>query len=738
MTKRTRIDEHTLGVLEFPAVLGLLAGYAASDLGRREALALQPTVDMQWIRRRIAETTELRGILERHIRVPLSGLKDVTDVLARSGGGVALEPEELLDICDTLLASETLKRFFLELRFDTPQLRRLVGKLGQFEEVTGEIERCIDGEGTVRAEASERLGELRRCIDRLQGQIRERFRRITGSPTLREALENDNLLIRNNRPVIAVKTNYRSWVPGLVIDRSSSGATLYVEPQGLGELSNELEEAVYEERKEVGRILWELTRLVSQRRDEIGRTVRVLGWLDLAYAKAKFSIAQGMSPGRVEGGQVLCLHNARHPLLVEMAARKQEVQVSSERHVQSDERHVEGDAQHVQNDERCVEGGGRHVQGNDQRVRDGRSEVVPTGMTLGEEFDILLLTGPNTGGKTVTLKTVGLAVLMCQSGMHVPTEDGSVLPVFEQVHVDIGDEQSLQQSLSTFSAHMARIVGILDRANDASLVLLDELGAGTDPAEGAALAQAILERLKHTKAKVVATTHLGSLKSFAYRTERVRNASVEFDADTLRPTYRLLVGAPGSSNAMAITERLGMPHSITARAEQLLGEESVIGQELINQAQSLRSAAEQQNREAAMLRDEAVKLHEQARQIRSEAQQEQLEAWSEADTEIDRTMGSVNKLLLGFLGEMGNAPKPWRENVEVFANELRGLAARTTLAQRRAEFVKKVRLGDYVYLRKLHCKALVLRIQRKRKRMTVAVEDKQIEVPFAHVSEPPV
>ena len=337
----------------------------------------------------------------------------------------------------------------------------------------------------MRDDASDKLKEIRRRIGQLSEVIHQKFMSIIASPGLRKAIENENFLMRHGRPVVAVKAQYRNFVRGTVLDRSNTGATLFIEPDELVELSNDLEDAVFEEKKEVGRILWVLTKMILDQQEAILDSVKMLALIDLTYAKARFSIAYRMSPADLDAGASLTLREAHHPLLLQLAARQKNCQVT--------------------------------------QLTD---EVVPIDVRLGDDFDLLLITGPNTGGKTVVLKTIGLLTAMAQSGMHIPARAGSRVPLYRQVFADIGDEQSIQQSLSTFSAHMSQVVKILERTNDGTLVLLDELGAGTDPIEGAVLATAILEKLMQQGGKVVATTHLGQLKSFAYSTpagpERLR------------------------------------------------------------------------------------------------------------------------------------------------------------------------------------------------------------------------
>jgi DNA mismatch repair protein MutS2 len=693
---RRRIDEHTLKVLEFDEVREILASFGSSTLGKDAAKLLYPSVDAAWIKERISQTSELKGLLERGIRIPLAGLRDIRELLRQFGKKkTVFEPSELLEISDTLAASGRLKRFFAGPETNNAEcLRAMAEKLEDFEPIVQEINRCIDGDKKVRDEASDKLREIRRRIDQLGKEIRRRFKAIVASPELRKAIENDKFLTRHDRPVVAIKTRYRNLLRGTVLDRSNTGATLYIEPDSLVELSNELEEALFAEKKEVGRILWGLSKGVMNERKSILESIRMLGLIDLTYAKARFSITYDMTAPTISSESFLRLRAARHPLLVRWTST----------HKSCD-------------------------------VPDAMNEVVPIDLRLGDDFDLLLVTGPNTGGKTVLLKTIGVLALMAQSGMHIPARADSQIPVYRQVYADIGDEQSIEQSLSTFSAHMQQIVRILNRADRKTLILLDELGAGTDPVEGAVLATAILNKLLSKGGHMVATTHLGQLKAYAYMTARSENASVEFDATTLKPTYRLMIGTPGSSNAVAIAERLGMPKAVTSEAKAILAKEADGSSELINRIQMTRQAAEQKRSQAEAMLDEAEGIRTHARRELKNAKEEGKRLRNMADRQIDESMGQVRQLAEGFLAEMRNAPKPWRERAEELARQVSLAAASTPLAVRQARFIEGLSAGDGVYVIPFKRPGIVYRVRRKRQTMVVFVEGKQVEVPFSEVCE---
>ncbi len=694
---RKQIDEHTIGVLEFDAIRKILATFAASDLGRDAAGRLYPSTDPRWARVRIAETSEMRAILDRGERVPMAGLRDIRSMLKEFGKKeTVFEPPQLLEIADTLAASSRLRLFLTNLNpAEGRHLEEMGNQLGDFEEIVDEITRCIGADKRVRDDASERMREIRRQIEQLSEKIHSRFMEIVSSPSLKRAIENDKFLMRHGRPVVALKSNFRNALHGTVLDRSNTGATLYVEPDALVEMSNDLEDAVFEEKKEVGRILWQLTKAVLDAQDRIMDSVRMLALVDLTYAKARCSVAYVMTAPEISADIVLNLRQARHPLLLEWAARRKE----------------------------CA-------------VAELKDEIVPIDVRLGEDFDLLLVTGPNTGGKTVVLKTIGLLTLMAQSGMHIPARSGSKLSVFRQVFADIGDEQSIQQSLSTFSAHLRQIVNILDNTGNGTLVLLDELGAGTDPAEGAVLATAVLDDLLHKGGKIVATTHLGQLKSYAYSAPRSQNASVQFDIKTLEPTYKLMIGTPGSSNALVIAEHMGMHKDVLKKAQSMLTTESDGTSQLINQIQAIREDSESKREQAQSSLDEAQQIRARLRERLARVRDHEQLLRQQADREIDETMKSVRDAVEAFMAEMRNAPQTWGQKAEGLAQRVSELAAATPLAQRQAKFIETLRRGDSVYVIPFRRDGVVERLRQKRQTVVVLVDSKEVEVSFQEISRP--
>jgi DNA mismatch repair protein MutS2 len=460
-------------------------------------------------------------------------------------------------------------------------------------------------------------------------------------------------------------------------------------------LSNELEDANFAKRKEIGRILWQLTKAVIDRRKDILASLKTLAQFDLTFAKAQFSLDYQMSPPAINPEPSMNLRHARHPLLVNCVSIQKACSAS-----------------------------------------EAINQVVPIDVRLGEDFDLLLVTGPNTGGKTVMLKTIGLLTLMAQSGMHIPAHPDSQLGIFRKIFADIGDEQSIQQNLSTFSAHISQIVHILKMTNEKTLVLLDELGAGTDPVEGAVLATAILDKLLSRGGKTIATTHLGRLKSYAYATPRTENASVQFDSETLKPTYVLRIGTPGSSNALAIAERLEMPKAVVKKAKSLLQRDPDGTSDLINQVQTTREDAEQKRLDAQEILDQAKELHSNADKRLEQLKHQEKMVTDQANREIDKSMTEVRAIVEDFIKQMRNAPKPWSQHTEQLNQKIIKAAESTPLAVRQTQFIQTLRKGDTVYVIPFRRNGIVDRINQKRRTITLLLEGKQLRVPFTEVWEP--
>ena len=597
--------EKSLRTIELPAVLELLAAKAVSDGAKEAARALRPAADVRQVRERLSETTDAKSMMETKGSPTFAGLKDVRSSLARADRGGMLNTRELLDIAGVLFCARAAASY-VSGRGETRTLNRLFSSLIPNRFLEEKITHSITGEEEIADGASAELADIRRKMRAATARVRDSLQKIISSPSYAKVLQEAIITQRGGRYVVPVRAEKKGELPGLVHDVSSSGATLFVEPMGVVKANNELRELGAKEKAEIERILMELSAECAVNRSSIDLDYNVLTALDLIFAKAELSYQLNCGEPILTENEIV-LKKARHPLLP-------------------------------------------------------RETAVPISVTLGgSEYDTMVITGPNTGGKTVTLKTLGLMCAMAACGLHIPAGDGSAVPVVKNILADIGDEQSIEQSLSTFSSHMVNISGILKECGPGTLVLVDELGAGTDPTEGAALAIAIIEYARRCGVLLAATTHYAELKVYATNTAGVVNASCEFDVETLRPTYRLLVGIPGKSNAFAISRRLGIPEIIISDAQNRLSaettdfertiqrlEEQRIAMERQAEAQErAKRAAEEDARRADEMRRELEKRLEKAEQnARREAEriiQEARDAADEAYREIDRQRAMANE-----------------------------------------------------------------------------------------------
>ncbi len=548
--------EAVLHTLEFHKIIELLAQRTTSSLGRELAEALKPVSEVELVQARIDETQEARDIMAAVPNVPLGGIRDIRKVVKRAGLGAVLDPSELLGIASVLYASRRMKHFFHDLPVETPLLSLVAGEIEVLRPIENAIENTLTEQGQIRDDASVELKNIRREIRTAQSRVKEKLDQILRSGEYQKYFQDALVTIRSDRYVIPIKQEYRQFFPGIVHDQSASGATVFIEPMAVVNLNNDIKQWTVAEKNEVERILQALSLQISRAGGAITANCQALARLDFVFAKARLSFdMQAQRPEINQTGYVK-LQRARHPLI------PSEV-------------------------------------------------VVPIDVELGGSFHTLLITGPNTGGKTVTLKTVGLFALMVQAGLFIPAASGSVIAVFNNIFADIGDEQSIEQSLSTFSAHMTHLVKILQQVSARDLVLIDEIGAGTDPEEGAALAMAILEHLLASGARTIATTHYSELKTFAYSREGMINGSVEFDVETLKPTYRLLVGVPGSSNAFAISQRLGLSSQLIRRAKELLEKEHADLETVLQGLEAEKIDYHKRNEEVARLEREIARLREE-------------------------------------------------------------------------------------------------------------------------------
>jgi DNA mismatch repair protein MutS2 len=593
---------HALRVLEFEAIRDRVVELASCTLGQERAWEMAPSAREDEVRRLQRETTEAVRLFNSGGGPPFGGIHDIRPAIRAASVEGVLEPHVLLQVADTMAGGRKLKAYLLQREEAAPTLAELARRIGEFPLVEGAIYDAISDQAEVRDDASPALARLRKEIRVVRARMMDRLHSILRGPAYRDMIQDPVITTRDGRYCIPVKSEYRVQFGGLVHDQSSSGATVFMEPTAVVELGNELRQVEIRERQEVERILRELTGRIGRVAEDLAESVAQLGELDFIGARAKLSLAMDAIEPEINGDGFVGLRRARHPLLA--------------------------------------------------------GHVVPIDMELGRGHTVVVITGPNTGGKTVSLKTVGLLALMAQSGLHIPAREGSTLPVFRGVYADIGDEQSIQQSLSTFSGHITNIAGILrevDRTRARSLVLLDEVGAGTDPTEGAALAKAILHSLLQSGARTIATTHYGELKEFAYSTEGVENASVEFDMETLQPTYRLMIGIPGTSNAFAIAARLGLPEPVVQAARGMIGTDRTVLSEVIQRLTEDQRATELDLHKAAKAAREVEEKRERydrelrrlevdRREILARARSEAEEMIRSARREMDRMREELRRL----------------------------------------------------------------------------------------------
>ncbi|MBU8770149.1 endonuclease MutS2 [Cytobacillus oceanisediminis] len=566
------MQERVLKILEFNKVKEQLLEHVSSSLGRKKAINIRPSTDYEEVIRRQEETDEAVTVLRIKGNVPLGGIFDIRPHVKRAVIGGMLSPQELNQISSTIHASRQMKRFVEEFAEEESSLPILLGytdKIIVLADLETSIRNAVDDNGEVLDSASETLRSLRNQLRTKESRVRERLESMIRSTSAQKMLSDAIITIRNDRFVIPVKQEYRGHYGGIIHDQSSSGQTLFIEPASIVQLNNELQGIRVKEQQEIERILIALSVQAAENSSELETIVEVLGEIDFMFAKARYSKRIKASKPKINNEGKISLFKARHPLIP-------------------------------------------------------IDEVVVNDIKLGAEYSTIVITGPNTGGKTVTLKTVGICTLMAQAGLQIPALDGSETAVFGNVYADIGDEQSIEQSLSTFSSHMVNIVDILDQVDFNSLVLFDELGAGTDPQEGAALAISILDEVYKRGARVIATTHYPELKAYGYNREGVINASVEFDIETLSPTYKLLIGVPGRSNAFEISKRLGLKDQVIETARSYIGADT-------NQVENMIASLEESRRQAEADMEEANDFLKSAEKLHKDLQKQMAEFYEEKD-----------------------------------------------------------------------------------------------------------
>ncbi len=664
----SELYEKSLVKLELNQVLALLADCAGSEGGKIACQNLRPSSDLEEVEHMLQQTTAASELSTRKGYPAFSSAADVSASLERADRGGSLQPKELMAIGGVLRCARAVKSYLSDDDKETV-LDELFRALTPNKYLEDRILGAILSEEEIADTASSELADIRRHMRIQAGKIRDSLQKVISSPAYSKFLREPIITIRQGRYVVPVKSECKNDVPGLVHDVSATGSTYFVEPMSAVNANNALRELELKEKKEIERILAELSSEAAAHAEDINLDYAMLVQLDVIFAKAKLAFnMRAWAPIMNDTGKVE-LRNARHPLI-------------------------------------------------DPR------KVVPISLRLGYDFDTMIITGPNTGGKTVTLKTIGLLTLMAECGLHVPAGDGSVLSTFDAILADIGDEQSIAQSLSTFSSHMKTIVDVVEQCDDRTLVLYDELGAGTDPAEGAALAIALIEFSRKMGSRVVATTHYAELKLYAMRTKGVINASCEFDVETLQPTYKLLIGIPGKSNAFAISRKLGLSEEILKEASDLVGKSDKDFEDVLSQLEQQRQQMENARMEAEKLRQETAKIKQQ-----SEQYQEQLRK------EKEKAMEAARREAQGIIDEARTAANLASEELKALRKQLQDSADTTGINQRQAELrralnetedkirakqperprpqaTREIMVGDTVELLKLGIKASVLAINK--------------------------
>ncbi|TDP27036.1 endonuclease MutS2 [Halanaerobium congolense] len=596
------MKEHSLEVLEYKKIIKMTADRAATNIGQEIVNNLKPVNNADYIQERLAEVTAMKSMIAEFSTPPFGGVRDIRDDLKKAAKGSVLSTDAISRVRSTLRGVSELQRYLESIKADLdPRIVEreyqliydLCSDLQNRPGLAREIDRCINEYGELADDASAKLKSLRSKMDSIENSIRDKLDSIIKSNYYQDMLQENIVTRRENRYVVPVKQEQRNNFDGIVHGQSASGLTLFMEPMAVVRLNNELREVRAKESAEIQRILQMLSSKIAQDEKIIKRDLMIITRLDSIAAAAKFSLDFECNAPEINEKGLIELNQARHPLLKE--------------------------------------------------------DPVPIDLKLGDDITTLVITGPNTGGKTVALKTVGLLTLMTQTGLHIPAAANSTVAVFKKIFADIGDEQSIEQSLSTFSSHMHRIREFLAESDDSTLVLMDELGVGTDPEEGAALGISILEKLQQKNAVTIATTHYSQLKSYAYTTDEVENASVEFDIETLKPTYKLIMGVPGGSNAFEIALRLGIPQEIIDRARTLLSDESIKVEDIINELNQERNRYQKLREEMEELRDHEKKLKEKYEKMIEEQQQkhekEMKAAREEAEAIVKETKKETKRII---------------------------------------------------------------------------------------------
>lgn len=665
------MDERTLKVLEYNKIISIIEGYACSDLGKSAVRSIRPSFEKNRVMDLLNETTEAQSIISYLGYSPMDTFQDINLIIKKIRIGAILSLSELLAVASISKLIARVKERISEYpdKSNIPIIKSSVDSLIQNKAIMDEIYRCIENEEKVSDYASNKLASIRRNILRVNERIRERLNKLVYSPSYQKYLQETIVTIRNGRYVVPVKQEYRSLIPGMIHDQSTSGATLFIEPMAVVEANNQLKELILEEEREIDRILLELTLSIEPHCDSISNNLKILAKLDMIFAKGLYSHKNRAISPRILDDPHIKIIDGRHPLI-------------------------------------------------------NKDDVVAISVELKEDTRSLIITGPNTGGKTVTLKTIGLFVLMAQSGIHIFSAYGSEIGIFDGIYADIGDEQSIEQSLSTFSSHMVHIAQIVDRANPRSLVLFDELGAGTDPVEGAALAMSILSYFLDKGTITIATTHYSELKAFALLQEGMENASMEFDVVSLKPTFKLSIGMPGKSNAFEISRRLGLREELIEDARSFLSKDEIRLQELLTEIEENRAISSQDRIEADSnlreiqelkieIKEKNIQLEKDRDKIIEDAKTEALNILKDAKVEADNHLNNLKKSIKNIqtmeeAKELDRIRKDFNKPIQ----ELEKLAKeeKKLYDMERGLDSSELKLGQSVHVKSLNKKGQILEI----------------------------
>ena len=664
----TELYEKSLQKLELPRILEMLAESAVSGEAKERCLKLVPNSDLEDVLALQTQTSDACRLIDLRSSPAFQDVKDVRASLDRADRGGCLNPKELLQIAGVLRCARGAKEYYDGACANT-SLDWMFAALTPNRYLEDRITGAILSEEEIADAASPELADIRRHMRIQSAKIKESLQKLITSPSYAKFLRDPIITLRQDRYVVPVKAEFKNEIPGLIHDVSSTGSTYFVEPMSSVNANNALRELLLKEKKEIERILAELSAEAANHRETIAQDYTLLVDLDAIFARAKLSHRMRATVPEIRDDGCLNLIQARHPLI-------------------------------------------------DPKT------VVPVSVRLGKDFDTLIITGPNTGGKTVTLKTVGLLTLMAECGLHIPAGSGSVISVFNQVLADIGDEQSIEQSLSTFSAHMRNIVQVVDQCDERSLVLFDELGAGTDPAEGAALAISLIEFCRNQGSKVAATTHYAELKVYAMRTPGVTNAACEFDVETLKPTYKLLIGVPGKSNAFAISRRLGLPEEIISAARNTVSQNDLDFEEVLDQLEQQRQQMEAARIEAERLQQETLRTRQKSEEYYAQIKKEKEKAEAQARREAQMILDEARRTANAVYEELKALRKQMKDSADAQGVNARQAELRRQLNEAEAKLAPKkeeierpkpsreIRVGDTVELLKLGTKATVLAVNK--------------------------